>query len=57
MTENILITVLLILILSAAAVYILRGKKNGRRCIGCPDSSGCCGSCSSCKGGQAKSKK
>ncbi len=35
-------------ILGAAALCIYRCKKRGRRCIGCPGSGGCSGSCACC---------
>lgn len=45
MTNLILIFVLLAVIIGAAA-YIIRAKKRGQKCIGCPgDCSGCPGSC------------
>ena len=37
------------LIICAAAIYIIREKKKGRRCIGCPDSKTCGGSCCACQ--------
>ena len=44
------------LVVGAAAFYIIKAKRSGKRCIGCPDSatcgkakeSGCSGSCHSC---------
>ena len=36
------------LIVGGAAFYIIKAKKSGKRCIGCPDSEKCSGSCSSC---------
>jgi hypothetical protein len=36
------------LIIGGAAFYIIKAKKSGKRCIGCPDSEKCSGSCSSC---------
>ena len=39
----------LALILGAAARYIYRAKKKGHKCIGCPHSSTCSGSCGSGK--------
>lgn len=36
------------LIVGGASYYIYRAKKSGRKCIGCPDSKTCSGSCSSC---------
>ena len=37
-----------VLIIGGAVLYIIKAKKSGKRCIGCPDSSSCSGSCSSC---------
>lgn len=31
-----------LLIIGAAAAYIIKAKKSGKKCIGCPDSSSCC---------------
>lgn len=36
-------------IIGAAVAYIIVAKLKGKRCIGCPDSSGCNGKCSDCK--------
>lgn len=53
--ENIIIAVIIIAIVGAAALYIYKAKKSGKKCIGCPDggscSSGSCGSCSCGCGG------
>jgi hypothetical protein len=35
-------------IVGLAGWYVLRAKKKGRKCIGCPDSGTCSGSCSCC---------
>ncbi len=47
--ENIILTVLLVLIVGFAILYILKEKKNGRKCIGCPNgkncNKNCCDSC------------
>ncbi len=51
--ENIIVLVVVGLILGCAIGYIYKAKKSGAKCIGCPDSktcSGSCGSCSGCKG-------
>ena len=48
MTDVIAATVLLV-ILALAAGYVIKAKKKGVKCIGCPD--GCCskkGGCASC---------
>lgn len=53
---NILAAAVLLVIVGLAAGYVIRAKKNGKKCIGCPgsgncsqncDDSGCCG-CSGC---------
>lgn len=41
--DNAIIVAVLILIVGAAAWYVVRAKKNGAKCIGCPHSSCCCG--------------
>ncbi len=43
---------IVILTVGAALRYIIRAKKRGVRCIGCPDASGCC----SCGCGAAHGK-
>ena len=44
MTDLVIILVLA-LILGTAALYIYRAKKKGQKCIGCPNSGSCSGSC------------
>ncbi len=46
--ESIIIALLLTLIVGAAIVYIVKAKKKGQTCIGCPYS-GQCGECT-CQG-------
>lgn len=38
--ENVIIVVILLAIVGFAARYVVKAKKSGRKCIGCPD--GCC---------------
>ena len=50
MIDYVLIAVIAAIV-GLAAWYIFKTKKNGKKCIGCPDSahcSGCCGSCDGC---------
>jgi hypothetical protein len=47
---DILIIAALVLILGAAAVYIYKSKRKGRKCIGCPDSGCCSANCPGCSG-------
>ena len=60
-----LITIILVTILGAAVAYIIKAKRRGAKCIGCPDSGNCtqekltvsaCGGCSgNCRGGCGES--
>ena len=53
MPEEIIAIALIAVIIVAAVLYIVKAKKSGRKCIGCPDGvkcskeKGCCGGCSS----------
>lgn len=53
-STDVIVILLLLLIVGGASYYIIRAKKNGKRCIGCPDSAscqgmgGCKGHCHSC---------
>lgn len=41
MLENIIATVILVAILGGAVAYIIKAKKSGQKCIGCPNSKSC----------------
>lgn len=43
--ENIIISIILIAVVGAASLYIIRERKKGNKCIGCP-----AGGCKNCKG-------
>ena len=47
--ENLIIFVVLAVIISLAITHIVKEKKRGARCIGCPDG-GSCSCCSGCGG-------
>ena len=53
---DLIIVGILLIILGAAVVYIVKAKKSGAKCIGCPDSGSCshgqsgAGGCASCGG-------
>ena len=47
---DIVAIIVILLIVGAATAYIIKAKKSGRKCIGCPDSKNCSGACSSCCG-------
>ncbi|MBR7133099.1 MAG: FeoB-associated Cys-rich membrane protein [Clostridia bacterium] len=40
--ENFIIIAIVVIIVGLAVLYIYKSKKNGKNCIGCPDS--CCSS-------------
>jgi len=50
LTDWIVIGVI-VLIVGGALAYIVWAKKKGQKCIGCPDSKTCGGSCGSCSCG------
>lgn len=41
MLAEIIAVCAIVLIIGAATAYIVKAKKSGKKCIGCPD--GCCG--------------
>ncbi len=45
MIENMVIIVLLLAIVGGAALYLVRAKKRGERCVGCPYAKQCGGKC------------
>lgn len=55
---EIIVTVSLALVVAAAVVYIVKEKRKGKKCIGCPYSSECmkC-SCTPCKTNSKDTKK
>lgn len=53
--ENIIVIAVVAVIIGLAAGYVIRAKKRGKKCIGCPAckpgaNQGCGGSCSCCSG-------
>ena len=47
--ENIIIIALVILIVTLAVTYVYKEKKNGKKCIGCPEGGKCTsGDCCNC---------
>ncbi|MBQ9745104.1 MAG: FeoB-associated Cys-rich membrane protein [Clostridia bacterium] len=57
---DIIVIAVICLIIGGASAYIIKAKKSGKKCIGCPDSASChskkkasdshscCSSCSTC---------
>ena len=55
MGGEIIAIVFIVLIIGGAVAYIVKAKKSGQKCIGCPNSKTCsshssCGKCSGCSG-------
>ena len=53
---DIIAIIAIVIVVGGALAYIIKAKKSGKKCIGCPDSSSCSkgkcsGSCSSCSCG------
>ena len=48
--KDIILVVVVLLILGLAVLYIVRAKKKGVKCIGCPSGSTCSGNCGGCSG-------
>ena len=47
---NILVIAAVGLIIGLAVGYILKERKKGAKCIGCPSGCSCSGNCNGCKG-------
>ena len=57
-TEDIIIIAVLAIILCGAIAYMIKTKKSGKKCIGCPYGSSCTGDgCSSCRGKEKDGEK
>ncbi len=48
--ENLVILIILIFVIGGIVLYLLKAKKQGQTCIGCPYAKQCKGSCSSQNG-------
>ncbi len=46
--DNFIIIAVLAVIIGAALAYVIKAKKSGAKCIGCPDAKKCSGNCSCC---------
>ena len=43
---NVIAIFAIVIVVGGAIAYIIKAKKSGKRCIGCPDSGECSGKCS-----------
>jgi len=48
--DSLIVALVIVAIVALAGLYIYRAKKRGAKCVGCPDSKTCSGSCGSCSG-------
>ena len=48
---DIILGIIIVGIVGGAVAYIRKQRKNGVKCIGCPDAKTCSGNCSGCNGG------
>ena len=48
--SNVILVTVILGIIGLAVFAIVRAKKKGQKCIGCPDSGNCSGHCSGCRG-------
>lgn len=46
--ENVMIGMIVLVIVGGAVFYIVKQKKKGVKCIGCPNGATCSGGCTSC---------
>lgn len=47
---NMIVILVVVLILGASITYIVKAKKAGVKCIGCPAGGTCSGNCNGCSG-------
>ena len=45
---DMIVIAVIVLIIGAASAYIIKAKKSGKKCIGCPDSATCNRNCAGC---------
>ncbi len=43
--ENVIVVLILVAIITGILIYLLRAKKRGEKCIGCPYAKQCNGKC------------
>ena len=50
MLDDVIAIAVIALIIGGAVAYIIKAKKAGQKCIGCPYSKTCSGNCGGCSG-------
>ena len=48
--KDLILVAILLLIFGLVVFYIIRAKKKGVKCIGCPNGAKCSGKCAGCSG-------
>jgi prolipoprotein diacylglyceryltransferase len=46
--DDFIVIAVLVLVIGGAVIYVLKQRKKGVKCIGCPNSGSCSGSCCNC---------
>ena len=54
--DDLIIVLIVVCIVVLAGGYVWKARKKGVKCIGCPDSGKCSGSCAGCTGCGCKKK-
>ncbi len=55
--KDIIIVLFIVIVIGAALLYLIRAKRRGEKCIGCPYSKQCGGSCHSAEKTEENEKK
>ncbi len=55
--KDLIVLAVIIVILAIPTIYIIRAKKNGVHCIGCPDAKTCKGHCPSTQDDETQEEK
>lgn len=45
---TVIVGMIIVIIVGAAVVYIIKEKRKGVKCIGCPNGTACSGNCEAC---------
>lgn len=48
MIDDVIAIAVIVLIVGGAIAYIVKAKRSGQKCIGCPDAKTCSGKCAGC---------
>lgn len=54
---NVIVIAVIVIAVALAVAYIVRAKKKGQTCIGCPNAASCSGHCSGCAGKEGVNKR